>query len=368
MKVLEVFGEPISHGGQEAFVFSVLDKMDMTDLKIDFFTPYYSDNPRYEDMIRLKNGTLFAGNLDFSPGGSRRNIISPLKAILRDGKYDVVHIHSGSISVLSLAARAAKKMGVNKVIVHSHADGISKNLKYRISRIINSYNMNNYPDVYCACSLRAGEWKFSKRIVKNQLIIIKNGIDVDRFSFNKTIRDRIRMDYQIETNEILIGQVGRLSVQKNHLFTLKMFKELHLQANQYKLMFVGDGELRNEIEAFITDNGLDDYVILVGSVNNVQDYLSAMDVFVFPSLYEGFGIVAIEAEATGLPVIAANQLPKDMNVTGKVIFESLDDIDGWISDILSVDIANRTDDTRSIVETKHDSSSVAKTVRDLYFS
>ena len=204
--------------------------------------------------------------------------------------------------------------------------------------------------------------------MKNQLIIIKNGIDVDKFSFNQIIRDRVRKEYRIGSDEILIGQVGRFSIQKNHIFTLDVFKKILSQSKQYKLMLVGDGELRHEIETIISDNGLEDYVILVGSVNNVQDYLNAMDVFVFPSLYEGFGIVAIEAEATGLPVIAAEQLPRDMNVTGDVKFESLDDIDGWISDILNVDPTERTDRTYSIIEKAHDSYSVAKTVRDLYLS
>lgn len=367
MRVLEVFGEPISHGGQEAFVFSVLEKINIEDLQIDFFTPYYSDNNRYEDMIVERGGKLYQARLPFLPGASRKNIVYPLNQVLNN-KYDVVHVHSGSISVLAYVAEAAKKAGVNKVIVHSHADGLKKNFKYRLSKCINGIKLDKYPDVYCACSVRAGEWKFSKSVVKNDLIIINNGIDVDRFHYNLQIRSVIRKQIGVKDGDLLIGQVGRFSVGKNHLFSLGLLKELMKESDKYKMIFVGDGELRDEIEDYIKNNGLSNNIVLTGNVTNTQDYYNAMDVLVFPSLYEGFGIVAIEAQSTGLSVIASDSIPQDINVSDKVMFNSLSDMQKWIDDIKNVNIEERADRTALIKAKKYDSVSVAEEVRELYFS
>ena len=367
MRVIEIFGEPLSHGGQEAFIFSVLEKINMQDLQIDFFTPYYSDNPMYEAMIAEKGGKLCASGLDFVPGGNRKNIIAPLQKVLRENKYDVAHIRSGSISVLAYAAETAKKAGVPKVIVHSHADGLVKNFKYRVSRALNGYRLDHYPDIYCACSKKAGEWKFSRKVVENELIVLKNGIDVDRFRFDPTVRAKIRAQLGINEDTVLIGQVGRLSRSKNHEFSIEILKKLRLQSDRYKMIFVGDGEMREQIESFISSNGLTDHIILVGNVNNVQDYMNAMDVFIFPSLHEGFGIVAVEAQATGLPVIASDTIPRDINISGKVKFESLGYAGAWTEDIKKIDLKNREDGADMIVGQKFDSVSVAESVRELYF-
>ncbi len=367
MRVIEIFGEPISHGGQEAFIFSVLEKINMQDLQIDFFTPYYADNSMYEAMIADKGGKLFAAGLDFVPGSNRKNIVAPLAEVLKSNKYDVAHIHSGSISVLAYAAETAKKSGVPKVIVHSHADGLVKNLKYRISRLINGYRLNNYPDIYCACSKTAGEWKFSRKVVENKLIVLKNGIDVDRFHYNPSVRSEIRDQLGVDSDEILIGQVGRLSRSKNHAFSIEILKGLRSKSDKYKMVFVGDGEIREEIESLISESGLKDQVILVGNVNNVQDYLSAMDVFIFPSLHEGFGIVAVEAQATGLPVIASDTIPHDVDISGRVKFEGLDDAGAWVYDIEKIDTSNREDGVDMVVKLNYDSVSVSESVRELYF-
>ena len=361
-----MFGEPLSHGGQEAFIFSVLERINMDDLQIDFFTPYYSDNKRYEDLIAEKGGELYTGDLLFAPGSSRKNIIQPLKNVLYKNKYDVVHIHSGSISVLAYAAETAKKMGVNKVIVHSHAAGLNKNIKYRLTRLINNYRLSKYPDVYCACSIEAGEWKFPQKIVDRDLVILKNGINIDKFYYNPETRGMIRNQLDVEEDTILIGQVGRLSAAKNHAFSMKLFQELQSRSERYMMIFVGDGELRDEIEGYINSNGLNGKIILVGNVDNVQDYMNAMDVLLFPSLHEGFGIVAIEAQATGLPVIVSEGIPKSVDLNGKVKFNRLDDIKSWINDIENVVKIPRNNGAPIVVDQKYDSDSVASEVRNLY--
>ena len=134
MRILESFGEPIADGGQETFVFSVLEKMDLSGLEIDCLTAYDCRSKRYRTLVEEKGGKIYSLHLPFAPGKSRNNIARPFRAFLKKHSYDIVHIHSGSISVLAIMASVADKAGVKKVIVHSHATGDKDSLKHKILR------------------------------------------------------------------------------------------------------------------------------------------------------------------------------------------------------------------------------------------
>ena len=369
MRVLEVFGEPISHGGQESFLFSALEKMDKSDLQIDFFTPYYCDNDRYKNFISAEKGRLFVAGLKFEPGGSRHNIIRPLNMILRDTVYDVVHIHSGSISVLNLSAQTAKKANVKKVIVHSHCGGINRDMKYRITRFLNMPGLKLYPDIYCACSEEAGIWKYPASVVKEQLRIIHNGVDVEKFCFNRDTRKSMRKKLGFSEENIVIGHVGRFSEQKNHSFIIKLLEEISKKDNKYRLLLLGDGPLRDAIKEQVSKSNLTDIVTFTGNVDNVNEYLQAMDIFVMPSFYEGFPVVAIEAQATGLPVLCSNNITKEIQVDNLVSFLALDEKEQWLETIVS--LANNTKERQSKKELLReyglDNASVARIIRDMYF-
>ena len=134
MRVLEITGEPISSGGQEMFIINVLRHINMEGLRIDLLTPYYCDNDVYRNDVEKRGGKVTCLELPFNPGGFRSNIIKPLFYYLKTNRYDVVHIHSGSITVLSISSLIAWFCGVKKIIVHSHSTGTSKNLKYLLTK------------------------------------------------------------------------------------------------------------------------------------------------------------------------------------------------------------------------------------------
>ena len=120
MKVLEVFGEPISSGGQESLVINIISHMNLENMQIDLLTPYYCDHTYYKSVIEELGGKVYEFGLPFEPGKSRFNINKEIDTFFKENKYDVVHVHSGSISVLCIIEYFAKKNGVKKVITHSH--------------------------------------------------------------------------------------------------------------------------------------------------------------------------------------------------------------------------------------------------------
>ena len=195
MKVLEVFGEPISNGGQESFVINLIDHMDLKGMTVDLLTPYYCDNKYYEDKVEQWGGKIVTFGLEFQPGQSRFNINKHIDNYFKDNPYDVVHIHSGSISVLAIIAYFAKKNGVKKVITHSHCAVENINLKNKILRTIAGIFMKSCVDVYCACSKVAGESKYTPFIVENKMMVLKNGVDLPKFKYNEKIRKEIRNKY-----------------------------------------------------------------------------------------------------------------------------------------------------------------------------
>lgn len=369
MKVLEIFGEPIASGGQEAFVFNVLRHIDRSDLSIDFFTPYYCSNDCYRRLISDSGGKLFCAGLPFAPGKSRKSIISPLTEVLKRGNYDVVHIHSGSITVLAYASYAAAKSKVRNIIVHSHVTAPKKTVKYLMTKAWGALFFKRYPTQFCACSKAAGESKFPNSIVKSKLQVVPNGIDLARFAFHPEKRREYRRKMALSDDMLVVGHVGRFSEQKNHRFDLEILEELKKKTRtDIRLLWIGEGELEDELRRLATEKNLQDSVIFQGVVMDVEDYLQAMDVFVLPSLFEGFGIVGIEAQAAGLPVLVSDQVPEDLKLTESVRFLPLGDAEKWADEILRCQDERHPENTVQISEKGYSIKKTAKQVRNLYFS
>ena len=369
MKVLEVFGEPVLSGGQEAFVFEVLENIDMADLQIDCLTAYEWGNEKYRQIVESKGGAAYELNLPFQPGKSRMNIAEPFREFLQDHAYDVIHIHSGSISALAVMASVADKAGVKKVIVHSHCTGDNDNLKHKVLRFMASFSMSKHVTTYCACSKEAAEWKFVSRYAR-QACIIKNGIDTERFAFNPNKRKEYRKKLGLNEECFVVGHVGRFSYQKNQAFLIEIFKHLTERMPTSKLLLVGDGEDREKLETQLNELNLTDKVILTGNVTNVQDYLQVMDVFVLPSRFEGFPIVAVEAQNAGLPVVLSDTITPDVKLTDEMTFLNLKNtpVSTWADIVLQFKSHKRKDGAEKIKNAGYDIISTAETIRMLYHS
>ncbi len=369
VNVLEVFGEPFSNGGQESFTINVLNNIDMTDLHIDFYTPYYCDNDFYKSIVEKHGGKVIEAGLKFMPGSSRLDIIRPLKKLMGKEKYDVVHIHSGSISCLAYSALAARLCGVKRVIVHSHATG-RKSLKYYLIRLATMPLMHLLPTDYFACSEEAGKWKFPGSICKNKLQVVNNGIDVRKFVFDNDKRKNMREALAVNDECFLVGHVGRLSKEKNHSFMIDVMYELIKKSDNSKMIFIGEGEEADSIKLKIDSLGLRDYIILQGAVPNVNDYLMAMDCFLFPSVYEGLGIAAIEAQASGLKTFCSDNVPDSVKITDMTEFVSLSDSSHeWAEKLLECKNGYlRTDMSEKIKQSGFDIMDTVRFLKKIYLS
>ena len=224
------------------------------------------------------------------------------------------------------------------------------------------------PTHYCACSIAAGEWKFPNYIAKKKLKVIKNGIDLTLFSPKMEDRERIRKKHEIGSSTLVVGHIGRFSVVKNHTYIIQVFEQLKVRVADSKLMLVGDGELMEQIKSVVKQKGLESDVLFIGRVNNVHDYCQAMDVFVFPSLWEGLGLVGVEAQGVGIPVIASTNVPQEMKLTSDVTYLSLDSVDAWVDRIITGFRQERHDNVATIKEQGYDINQTAEEIRKIYLN
>lgn len=236
--------------------------------------------------------------------------------------FDIVHSHFNQID--NLIFKSAKRSGTKICICHSHSTKMSvsklKSFRNKLMRI----GSNRKADYWAACSEDAGISMFGKSFRNSsKKVLINNAIDSEKYLYNNENRLIIRKRYGIPDDCILIGHVGSLKPEKNHIFLLKIFKEYKKINSFSKLVLIGDGDLKESLVLESEKLGIADDLIFTGSVNNVEDYLSALDYFVFPSIFEGLGISVIEALNSGLFCFVSDAVPKETRISDNIIYLSL---------------------------------------------
>ena len=323
IKVLHVLMS-MDIGGIENFIMNIYRSMDKKKYCFDFCLWKKGDN-HYEYEIKKMGGKIH--KIDFT-----KNVFSNIRqfrSILVKSDYDIVHIHSHFYS--GFFAYAAYKENIPNVITHFHSflDNKKNTLFRKIYVIICRHLIIKYSTKLCACSEEAAKYGFGD--IKN-VIIINNFIDVEKFvNVDNDIISKIKSKYVIDDNQIVIGTVGRLSIEKNQSFILKIAFELKKKNVNYKCLLIGDGPCKDELLKYVNDNELCDNVIFVGSKDNINEYLNVIDIFLFPSIYEGFGIALLEAQASSCYCISSDSVPKstDMDL-GLVDYVSLKCPEKWI--------------------------------------
>ena len=270
-------------------------------------------------------------------------------------KFDI--IHNNCVQYI-LPLYFAKKYHIPVRILHSHSDFYDafreKSLPAKaLYRMVINYNAN-LATTYFACGERAGISAFGKKRIPITHLI-KNAVDVDLFSYNIQYRNRIRAQHGLGEG-MVFGHVGRYEDRfKNQEFVVAVFAEIKKERRNSKLIMLGDGERKKTVEALVNQYGLSEDVIFTGNVTNVNEYLSAMDYFIFPSLYEGFSQVVVEAQCSGLHGIMTDTLSQEMNLLGTFITASLDDsAKKWAQSILEHSNYERTDVRQQIIDAGYD--------------
>ena len=220
------------------------------------------------------------------------------------------------------------------------------------------------PTDFAACSRHAGEWMFGKN---SSFKIIHNAVDLSKYAFNQDVRDNIRNKLGIN-DKFVIGHIGRFCYQKNQEFLIDIFNEIHKSTDAVLLM-IGSGKTESFIKSEIHKLGLDDKAIFIGNTLDVNEYYQAMDFFVLPSRVEGLGMVAVEAQVSGLPVICSTEVPDEVAITNLVTFCPLSEpASEWAKLILSHKVFERRDTTNEIRNAGYDITKEAKILENYYLN
>lgn len=336
-------------GGAETFLMKIYRQLDRTKYQMDFCINV-PNKCFYEDEIISLGGKIYR-----IPSKSESFQLYKKKlfeAVNSNGYKYVLRIASNGASFIDL--KIAKKAGASVCVVRSSNSSDGKGLTVKIAHRLGRFLYGKYVDVKIAPSDLAAIYTFGERAYKDgDVKILHNALDLDVYRFGLEERKRVRAEFGIKESEILCGHVGRFSPQKNHDFLIDIFSELCKEHSNYKLLLVGNGELEEKIREKCADKGLQDKVIFAGVRSDIPAVLSAMDVFVFPSLYEGMPNTVIEAQATGLPCVISDTITKEAKITDLVRFASLNNpVGSWTSELLQLESDKRNREQYYLVAKK----------------
>ncbi len=368
IKVL-LFVDRMRHGGIQQFLIENIKYMEKNKVQVDVLT--LDDGETYPlektlqeldcNFYKLK-GIWINKLTDYFKYATAID-----KFFIEHNDYKVVHMNASSKNFILL--KYAKKYQIPIRIAHSHnIDFQTKNPMKKIVGNILKVPMKKYATDYFACSYLAGEWLFGKKNIENKKVkVIHNAVDYKKFQYNEEIRTKIRKEFQLKKEDILIGHVGRFTNQKNHTFLIDIFYEMVKQNKNVKLIMVGIGEKEQEIKNRVKELKIENNVIFAGFRKNVNEIMQAMDVFLLPSLYEGLPVVGVEAQAAGLPCFMSKDvITKEVKITQNLTFISLEkSAKEWADSILNSDLSRR-DTKQELKVSGYFIEDTAKELVDIY--
>lgn len=357
--VLYVYGGVLQHGGIDNFMMNYFRCIDKKLVHIDFVLQGKGFGG-YDREIEAAGGRIY-----YLPK-PRENPIryrAQLREIYGTGRYKIVHTHCDAMNYRVL--KLAKECGIPVRISHAHNTAHvlprnfwAKHLFYEYSR----RRGGKYATVRWACSKAAGEWMYGTQ----SFSVVPNAIELERFLFDPDKRQEMRDRYRLPEDAIVLGHVGRFDTQKNQGFLVDLLRKLKDGSRKkYRLLFLGAGWMRAEVEAKVKQHGLEDSVLFAGEVSNPQDYYHMMDIFVMPSLFEGYGIALEEAEVNGLPCFASDKVPQEVDVLGHIRYLPLD-LTVWQKGIEAQALGRRKDLGRELKQRGYDIADAARNMQEAY--
>ncbi len=351
MKRVLVYGMTDNPGGIESYLLFILEKLKGFNIQLDFVTDF--PTIAYEEQLRSAGSRIFyipaKGKKLFKHWAGMRKILK------ENPEYNTVYFNlldAGGV----FTAIVAKLKG-KKIIVHSHNADTDKVRLHKLCRPF----LKMITDSYVACAKTAAIYMFGNEIVdKGNYLIIPNAIDSDTFEFNQEIRDSYREKMELK-DKFVVLHVGRLTRQKNPYRLLDIFDTLYGKDKSAALLYVGDGEIKEDVYAYAKGKASYPNMKLLGVRKDIPELMQSADVFLLPSLYEGLAIVAVEAQAAGLPLIASANITEEIKITDNMSFVDLAETDeAWVEKILSYKGFNRESAKEIIVKAGYDKHSMSE--------
>ena len=351
--------------GIEALLMNVYRHIDREKIQFDFMV-HRPEHAFYDDEVESLGGRIYK-TPRFSPiPGQYQTYMSSMEEILRSHpEYKIIHAHT-ELNLWPLMV--AKKIGVPVRIAHSHNAKRTVNLKYFFF-LYEKPRIKKYCTDMFMCSTPAGIWTFGEDAVKSGKVkFIKNGIESERFVFNEAFRTKKREELGFG-DKFVVGHVGRFMTQKNHIFLIEIFNEIYKRNPNSVLLLIGaEGPLEAKIEKRIHDLNLQKSVVKLTNRRDVNELMQAMDVFLFPSLWEGLPLTGIEAQTAGLPVVMSDAVTKEVCVTNNVYQLSLDlSAETWADKVLKTTNSFKRENVRQqIIDSGFDIRTTAEYLQEFY--
>ena len=332
-RVAVVMGKMHS-GGKKNLVMEYYRNIDKSQIQFDFICDSDS-NAIPEEEIRECGGKVYI----IPPYQKIFSHMRELKKICKSNSYKIMHSYNGTMNIFSMYIgwRCHIPIRINESISMGHkADkkNILKSFLKPFSKLFSTHFMANGEE--------CGKWQFGEKTFnKGEIAIFKSIINVDVNKYDVQLRKKTREEFSWE-DSIVIGHIGRLTEQKNTLFIIDIFNEIHKKEKRAKLLIIGDGNLKEKMLDRIKQYGLGEYVLYLGRREDIPQFYNAMDVFLLPSLYEGVPVVGVEAENCGLPMFFSTEIPRESSVCDDLgYFIDLDKSPAhWAEKILNVTYKN----------------------------
>ncbi|MDG4524267.1 glycosyltransferase [Streptococcus suis] len=352
MQIL-VYGISNQKGGISEFMMNLNKNMLNKDISFNYIIK--GKDSVYAPLINKMNGKVFYYNY--------RNKIERLtnlyKIIKKERSKTNIFYYNTSGTYFVFPIIFAKLLGY-KIISHAHG-GKDRNINkaFELLNIINRNLLNIVSSVKFTCSDVAKEWVYGN--AKN-VIQVNNAIDQNIFFYDSNLRKEIRKLLGVSTKDIVMINVGRVEYPKNQKFLINLMVKLNKSEKNFKLLLVGNGTDLENLKKYVRDKKINN-ICFLGQRTDVNNLLNASDLLLLPSFYEGFPIVSVEAQATGLPCILSNTITKSSNITNLVSFLSLNEED-WINSIMNFKVSKRTDMNHILKENGFDENSICEKVYD----
>lgn len=340
----------MGRGGAETFVMNVYRNINRSKFQFDFLL--IKEGGDYEDEIRSLGGRIYYIQ---SRHDGFQKFRKNLKLFFAShaGTFSAIHCHASSLTSVE-ALEIAKQYKIPVRIIHSHSS-FQTGWIHRILHRIHKYRIGRIATHYFACSDLALKWFYDHTSVCEKAIVVRNGIDVELFKYNVEVRTFMRKKLGLEGKSVW-GHVGRFIKVKNHKMIIDVFYEYQKDHPDVHLLLVGEGELQNEIRQLVIHLGIQEKVSFLGLRSDIADLLQAMDLFLFPSFFEGLPVALVEAQAAGLPVYASDKISESVDMTGHVHFYPLKwGVNNWKRAIEEdYSVFSRKDCSRKILEAHYD--------------
>ncbi|WP_047414401.1 glycosyltransferase family 1 protein [Cellulophaga sp. Hel_I_12] len=373
VRVLQVF-TTMGRGGAESMIMNYYRQLDRTKVQFDFLV-HRAEKAAFEEEIERLGGKIY--RLHPINPLFPKSYYAELRTFFKEhAEYRIIHSHLNTFS--SFPLKIAEEFKIATRIAHAHIamdpvslsntfksvgnllEAIKKGIKLLVKKKIHRYATH-----YFSCGEKAGQWLFSDTTA---FYVMNNAIDARSFIYDEQKAQSLRKEFQLE-NKIVLGHIGRFTHQKNHEYLLKIFAELNKKNEPYVLALIGDGPLQSKIKEEAKKLGISDRVHFLGLRTDIPNIVQMLDVFVFPSFYEGLPVTLIEAQAAGLQIIASDTITKEVQLTPDIQFASIAEApEVWANKIIALGKNIKKNNFEAIVAGNYDIISNTKEIQKFYLN